>query len=326
MCTSRWQLPGWNGERLQLSQANYGDFLQMAQGLALRGQLQKSLGDRVRLRKVYDALGGNSRGLEFFAAATLSMDSNEEKAFLEKLAQTQDELQANMAIEAIYSYLPEGAKTFLSRLPAHQEPVPAEGMLKLGLNLPEDPQTLLERLLAVSLLEAQYEPGYDVIQYQCSPLVTDWMSENDLLDEDPRWLDAVADYQVYLRKNERRTLSQSIITYNALRRAGRTTEADRLTLDYIVGPFTNAGFHATLLTEWLPSICDSEDLQVKGEALGQTGKLLHHLGDFQNALPFMKQSLAIMQQIGDKTGEGRRSTISRAFIKPRAITRRRSRT
>ena len=74
-------------------------------------------------------------------------------------------------------------------------------------------------------------------------------------------------------------------------------------MDTIVGPLTLAGFYATLLTEWLPRICNSQDLKTRAEALGQTGKILHHLGDFQNALPFMKQSLTIMQQIGDKAGE-----------------------
>ena len=304
LVTSRWNLPDWDGERLLLTRASYGDFLQMAQQMALRGQLGRSfLAERQRLKHVYDALGGNSRGLEFFAAATLTMESEEEEAFLEKLAQTKGELQANMAIEAIHAHLPEAAKTFLTRLPAHQDPVPAEGMIKLGLDLPEeDPQSLLERLLAVSLVEAQYEPDYEAVQYQCSPLVTDWMREKNLLDGDLKWLDVVADYHVYLRKNERHTLSQSIITHSALRRAGRNADANRLTLDYIVGPFTRAGLYATLLTEWLPPVLNSEDLKTKGDAIGWVGRLHLDLGSYETALTYLKQSLAICQQIGDKAG------------------------
>ena len=305
LATSRWALPDWDGEQLHLSRASYGDFLQMAQQLALRGQLQKSfLNNRRRLREVYDALAGNSRGLEFFAAATLVMESDEEDAFLQKLSQVKGELQANMAIEAIYTRLPDSTKTFLSRLPAYQEPVPAEGLLKLGLDLSAEPSSLLNRLLAVSLLEAHYEPDYEVIQFQCSPLVADWLRQRDLLDEDPRWLDAAADYHLYLRRHERRTLSQTLLTHRALGRAGRGVEADRLALDYVVGPYTRAGLYMTLLIDWLPSICHSQDLSVQGEALGQTGKLLHHLGDYETALTYLKQSLAIRQQIGDKAGEG----------------------
>lgn len=306
--TSRWKLPGWDGEHLPLDHANYGDFLQMAQGLGLpTAFLQK----RDRLRRVYKVLAGNPRGLEFFAAAVKGMQAaNEEDAFLDALAEVKADLQANMAIEAIYKQLPADAQTLLRRLPAYHEPVPLEGLLKLGLavstsstqRLP-DPEALLERLLAVSLLEAGYEPHWQVAQYQCAPLVSDWMGERGLVDTAPEYLNAAADYHLYLRRYERRTLSQTVTAHHALRRAGRDTEADRLTLNAIVGPLTMAGFYAALLTEWLPRICTSQDLKTRAEALGQTGKILHHLGDFQNALPFMKQSLAIQQQIGDKAGE-----------------------
>ena len=181
--------------------------------------------------------------------------------------------------------------------------MPLEGIVKLGLDLC-DPDALMERLLSVSLLEARYEPRWDVTEYQCAPLVTDWLDGQGLIDDDPRWLNAAADYHLYLLAHERRTLAQAIAAHHALRRAKRDAEANRLTLDAIVGPLTLAGFYTTLLTEWLPRICSSPDLKTRGEALGQTGKLLHHLGNFENALPYMKQSLAICQQIGDLRGQG----------------------
>ena len=181
--------------------------------------------------------------------------------------------------------------------------MPLEGIVKLGLDLC-DPDALMERLLSVSLLEARYEPRWDVTEYQCAPLVTDWLDGQGLIDDDPRWLNAAADYHLYLLAHERRTLAQAIAAHHALRRAKRDAEANRLTLDAIVGPLTLACFYTTLLTEWLPRICSSPDLKTRGEALGQTGKLLHHLGNFENALPYMKQSLAICQQIGDLRGQG----------------------
>jgi len=304
LATSRWLIPNWDGEHLALDHANYGDFLQMAQGFQLPATLFERRKDgRTELRRAYETLGGNPRGLEFFAAAVKNMQAADEDAFLEKLAQTKADLQADMAIEAIYNRLPAEAQKLLGRLPAYHEPVPLEGLVKLGLDFP-DPEALLERLLAVSLLEAGYEPHWQAAQYQCAPMVSDWMGERGLTEDHPAYLNAAADYHLYLRRHERRTLSQAVTAHGALRRAGRDTEADRLTLDTIVGPLTLAGFYATLLTEWLPRICKSQDLKTRAEALGQTGKILHHLGDFQNALPFMKQSLTIMQQIGDKAGEG----------------------
>jgi len=305
LVTSRWKLPGWEHAQLLLERAGLGDFLQMAQELDRRGRVSKSvLQGRGRLRRVYEVLGGNSRGLEYFAAATLGMQgAGEEEAFLEALARTQSELQADMAIAAIYEHLPEPAKMLLRRLPAYHEAVPVEGLVRLGLDLPE-PERLVERLLAVSLLEAQDEARWEALEYQCPALVRDWLEQQALVDAQPAWREAAAGYHLYLLQNERPTLAQAVTTHHALRRAGRQAAADRLALDRIVGPLTLAGFFTTLLSEWLPEICRSEDLQTRGEALGQTGKLLHHVGDYETALTYLKQSLAIMQQIGDKAGEG----------------------
>jgi len=305
LVTSRWQLPDWDGAHLPLTRAGYGDFLRMAGDPPLREQLPPSfLNERGRLRRVWEALGGNSRGLGLFAAAVRGMaDPGAEDALLTALTQTKAELQADLALAAIHGRLPAAARKLLARLPAHHEAVPAEGLLKLGLDLP-DPAALLERLAAVSLLEIRYEPAWDAMQYQCAPLAADWLREQNLLDADPAWMNAVADYHLYLFANERPTLSQAVVTHHALRRAGRDAEAGRLALDRIVGPLTRAGFWATLLQDWLPPIHASEDVATRGEALGQTGKLLIHSGDYPTALAYLNQSLAIRQQIGDKAGEG----------------------
>jgi tetratricopeptide (TPR) repeat protein len=306
LATSRWQLPGWLGEHLALTHASYGDFLQMAQQLALGGQLPRSfLEKREQLRQVYTLLGGNGRGLEFFAAALCSFEGDsEEKAFLESLAHAQAEMQVNMAIAEIYQRLPVNAQTLLSRLTVYPQPVPVEGILKLGLDLSEAPEGLLARLLAVSLVEAQVEPDWEVIQYQCTPLAADWLQENHPMADAPVWLNAAADFQVYLHRYERRTLGQAITAHAALRRAGRKTQADRLALDYIVGPRSRAGFFRLLLSDWLPDICQSNEPAIRGEALGQTGKQYLSIGDYATALDYLLKSLTIRQQIGDKAGEG----------------------
>jgi hypothetical protein len=215
LVTSRWVPPNWRGTHLPLDHAHYGDFLQMAQSWNIPATLSQN---RDRLRRAYAALGGNPRGLEFFAAAALGMKTDEEQAFLETLEKTKSELQANMAIEAIYNRLPADAKQLLARLPAYREPVPAEGILKLGMDLP-NPESFFERLLAVSLLEVSYQPDWDATEYQLPPLVSDWLSERGLADANQDWLNAAADYHLYLLRHERHTLPQAIATHHALRRA-----------------------------------------------------------------------------------------------------------
>jgi len=299
LVTSRWVPPGWGGAHLPLAHVNYADFLHIAR-LNLKPEFWEK---RERMRRVYEGLGGNPRGLEFFAAATLEMDLKEEDTFLAALAQTQADLQANMAIRRIYERLPEHAQTLLARLRAYHEFVPVEGVLKLALDMPE-PEAVLGRLQAVSLLEVRYEPHWQVTEYSLPPLVADWMGEAQVNDPIPAWLNIAADFHLYLHRYERRTLAQAVTAQHALRRAGRQPEADRLTLDWIVGPLTLKGFYLTLLTDWLPQTCRSTDRKTQAEALGQTGKILLHLGNFEEAMPYLKQSLAIMQQIGDKAGEG----------------------
>ena len=154
--TSCWQFPNWSGEHLQLSHANYGDFLQIA-------VLRKLYIKREQMRRVYGVLGGNIRGLEFFVSAIKDRDDESENAFLQTLEQTKTELQTSMSITEIYQHLPNDAKKLLSRLPAYQVPVPLEGLLKLGLDFP-NVEFLLEQLIAVSLLEANYKPHWDVVE------------------------------------------------------------------------------------------------------------------------------------------------------------------
>ncbi len=149
-----------------------------------------------------------------------------------------------------------------------------------------------------------FEPLWDAVQFQITPLMREWLEEGDLVDDRPDWLQLAADYQLYLLANERPTLSQAVITHDALRRAGQTELADRITLNLMVGSLTLSGSFVTLLEKWLPVILMSEDPSTKGEALGQTGKLFLHIGQYETALTYLKQSLAISQQIGDKAGEG----------------------
>jgi len=306
LATSRWDLPDWDGARLPLTRVNYGDFLQLAQNFGLNAR-------RERLKQIWQTLEGNARGLEFFSAAIKDKNPEEEAAFLDALAHTKTDLQANMAIAEIYNHLPADAQTLLRRLPAYHEPVPEEGILKLGLDLfpaasvgatqcsaPTPAPT--DALLAVSLLEAQWNGDWQAWEYQPAPLVTDWLEKENLVNGDLKWLNAAADYHLYLLANERRTLAQAVTAHHALRRAERHTEADRLTLERIVYPLTLKGFYAALLTDWLPRVCDSEDLKTRAEALNQVGKINHHLGNFTEGLPYYKQSLAIQKQIGDKAG------------------------
>ena len=87
-------------------------------------------------------------------------------------------------------------------------------------------------------------------------------------------------------------------------RADQLEEAHRVALDWIVGPLSLSGLYQQVLEDWLPDIVKSSQKKTRAEALGQTGKQFVHLGEYEKALDYLEQSLAIRQDIGDKSGEG----------------------
>ena len=300
LLTSRWRLPDW-GERghLPLTGASYGDFLRMGQE-----QLPSHfLGRRAWMRRAYEVLGGNGRGLSFLAGAVAGMDAEAEAEFMAKLAEAKGELQANMMLGENISRLPKDAKALLYRMPAYKTAVPIEGVIKLGLDLAE-PEAALARLLAVSLLEEGENLDWQAVEYQLDPLARDWLVKNNAPNPSLATLKKAGLFQQYLLEQERHTLAQAVVAHRALTEAAETTTAHRLALDWIVGRLNRAGLYHDLLENWLPQICTAEDLGIRGEALGQMGKQYHHIGDYESALDFLNRSLKICQDIGEREGEG----------------------
>jgi tetratricopeptide (TPR) repeat protein len=280
----------------------YGDFVAFARQQQLTATFLK---DYSRLRRVYAALGGNFRGLEFFAHAIDAMSSTEEQGFLDAMRQAEADAQADMALQAVIDQRSEAERALLQRLLAYQTAVPADGIKKLALpDLPES-ERLLNNLLAVSLVERYEAPDLAATEeYQLAPLVRDWLQAQGAPAPSQALLHRAADYQLHLLNHERPTLTQAMITHQALTAAGRSESAHRLALDRIVGPLNRAGLYHRLLDDWLPAACAADDPQTRADARGQTGKQYIHIGDYDTALSYLKQSLAIQQEIGDKSGEG----------------------
>lgn len=321
LATSRWVLPNWQGEQLPLAGMNKGDFLRLAQTLTERGAMNPLvLIDRARLNQAYETLGHNPRGLEWFASATLTMSPQEETVFAEKLADTRAELRQNMALEETLNRLAPEAFALLRRLHVYESPVPEEGLIKLldsplptGDVSPEAQRSgegqgvraeipPLENLLAFSLLEITENKEYETLEYQIEPSLLDYLREKNLLDDALPARSAAADFMLWLMEHERNTYSHLALTIEALRRAERHAEADRLTLDILVNKYVLEGRYAELLTRWLPETLNSPDKKTQATALGWFGRLQGDIGDYETALTYLKQSLDIRRQIGDKAG------------------------
>ena len=302
LVTSRWRLPDWAAhEHYALGKPVFGDYVALVrlQQLPLTGE---------RLVRAYQTLGGNFRALSFFASAAKHMKLAEEQAFLTALAQAETAAQTDMALAKVVEQRSPAALALLHRLLAYQTAVPMDGVEAVwevgGEGQEEGVAALLEELLAVSLVE-QYSVQDEQTTYQLAALVRSWLLANGAPPPCQALLQAAAEFLHWQLENGLNTSWEHILaTHAALVAAELTEPAQRLVLKWIVGTLNLAGMYRTLLDDWLLPLAEANAPQIKANALNQIGKQCHHIGQYDTALDFYKQALAIFQQIGDKQGEG----------------------
>ncbi len=297
--TSRWALPEWPEQLYPLGKPVYRDFLAVAQQQKLPKQF---LTDFKRLRQAYEVLGGNYRALEFFAAALQKMNTIEEEQIVASLRGATEEIQTNMLLELVYSHRQPAEQQLLRILVAYEVPVAFEGVKALVLDKLEQPEKALEALLSVSLIERTENKAWQAEEFLVSPLVRDWLLQQEGETVSCEQLQRAAGYLQWLLENERGTVEQAIVTYAALIAAGMNEEAYLITLKWIVKPMSMAGMYQTLLLTWLPPACYSAVPKTLAGAMGETGIQYLHLGDYDTALEYLNRSLSISQEIGDKKG------------------------
>jgi len=297
LVTSRWAIPGWEGDRRvqrPLGAPLYGDFLRFHQ------QLGGAPWGAERLRRLYVALGGNFKGLEFFHA--LNQVAGDDEAFLRQLEQSRKELQLYMAVEKLVGYLQPAERELLNRLRAYLAPTFADGVRIVAQDLAE-PERLLRRLVGLSLVEVEIEPALHLPRYRLSPVVADWLREHEP-EPTSEIEQRAARYQHWVFDNLLDTLEQALIAHEALRQSGLDEDAARFALNPIVPYFDRIGLYHTLLKEWLPALRESQNQELRADALNRSGKTCFHVGQYDEAKPFLEESLAIQRAIGDRAGEG----------------------
>ncbi len=297
LVTSRWVIPGWEGDRRgqrPLGAPLYGDFLRYHQ------QLGGAPWGAERLRRLYEALGGNFKGLEFFHG--LSQVAGDNEAFLQQLEHSKKKLQLHMMVEKLVGHLQTDERELLNRLRAYLAPTFLDGVRIIAQDLVE-PERLLRRLVGLSLVEVELEPELRLPHYRLSPVVADWLQAHapepaSDIRQRAAW------YQRWVLDNLLTNLDQALIAHEALRQSGLDEDAARFALDTIVPYFSRIGLYHTLLKEWLPALRESQNQELRAKALNQSGKTCLHVGQYDEAKPFLEESLAIFRAIGDRAGEG----------------------
>jgi tetratricopeptide (TPR) repeat protein len=296
LVTSRWMIPGWEGDRRvqrPLGAPLYGDFLRYHQ------QLGGAAWGAERLRRLYEALGGNFKGLEFFHA--LSQVAGDDEAFLQRLEQSRKELQLYMAVEKLVDYLLPAERELLNRLRAYLAPTFADGVRIVAQGLAE-PERLLRRLVGLSLVEVQMEPESSSPRYRLAPVVSDWLKQHEP-EPASEIRQRAAKYQLWVFNHRRTNQDQALIAHEALQQSGLDEEAARFALSVIVPAFERIGLYQTLLKDWLPALRESRDQALQVLAMNYSGGSYLRVGQYDEALRFFEKSLAICRAIGDRAGE-----------------------
>ena len=73
---------------------------------------------------------------------------------------------------------------------------------------------------------------------------------------------------------------------------------------YLVGRMDLAGKYKATIQFWLPPLVESADIKTRSQAIGWLGHQHLSTSNYNTALTYLKQSLAIRKEIGDKSGEG----------------------
>lgn len=300
LVTSRWRLPNWaDANHYPLGKPVFGDYVALVRlyQLPLKGE---------RLVRAYQTLGGNARALTFFASAADGMNLEEEQNFSLALAQAESAAQIDMAIAKVVEQRSSTERDLLHCLLAYQTAVPLDGITAVwDMPQPAAVPDLLQRLLAVSLVEQYHNPHLDQTTYQLAALVRRWLLNNCAPAPTSSRLQAAAEFLHWQLENDiNTTWEHRLATHAALQAAALTETAQRLVLNWLVTPLNRAGMYHTLLNDWLLPIANANDPQIKSEVLNQVGEQYRHIGQYNTALHYYQQSLTIFQHIGDKSGEG----------------------
>ena len=270
LMTSRWLLPECK-EYIQLGKPLKVDFLHYISSQNI------DFSDKSKIDKVYDTLGGNFRGTNFFLKATKGMSLKDEELFLKKLAKVTEEIQIDMAIEKILSTRTAEEIELLHRLTVYPVSVAREGVRKISLDLPQE---ALDSLVSFSLIEESFNHEYEVKEYQISALVYEFIANEITLSNETAVL--ASEFQLYMFLHERKALAQALLTHEALVKVDMVEK----------------------LEAWLFDESNREDIELRGLVLNNISVQHLHLANYETALTYLEASLKIQQEIGDKSGEG----------------------
>jgi len=336
--TARYPLPDFADVRaFDLNQVGLNDFWRKCHHLGLyriagwlheqdpartktvpAGQARLQFIDVVKL--LHETFGGNYRALEFFdqrfqqdpGTCREAIDSLE--AFQAKYKKETDDVRQamaqNLAFDSLLAMVQPQQLALLRSLEGFRIPVMPEAIRMQLEDAPEgisDTGTQLLRLQELTLAEISLDPEIDCVFYYVTPIVRDLLARAEAggrpVPAAPISHQLAGAYHYHVFHNRisptLTELEEAFFHFCEARNEGRVEEVG----DQLSGFYHNVSLYRSALHYAL------EASKVLGEKtspslLNRLGMIYHLHGDYDTALEYLKRSLTILQEIGDRKGEG----------------------
>jgi len=321
LLTGRYELADFPAAvTIDLNQVRFADFWQKCQQLRIRELEEKRVQvaektEPLRFRQVaeqlHTALGGNYRALELFdrlyqEQANTALLTLEEMA--SNIGRYQEAVLVKMSEDLVFkqllALLSSTEREVLGTMSHYQRPVLP---LALDLQAPEleQPTTALDRLHALTLLErhqARFDNEEQQSYYYLTPLVRGLLQQVAFPNA-PFNHQAAGKYYDYVDQHiNHQNYDDLREAFHHFYLAGTKDKVqaigERLSRFYYSSSLYRLSLYYAAETERLLGVRTSAGI------LNRLGVIYHLYGKYDQALAYYKQSLAIQQEIGDRSGEG----------------------
>jgi len=284
LMTSRWKFDN-DTDYIHLSSPLKSDFLYYAMDNYNHVPL-------MQIESAYTLFGGNYEASKYFFEALKELNKIEKDAFIDELnakiikakeKEAKEYIIKYMALAKILSNRTPQQIELLQRIPNYHTSIPRTGIEAISLDLPSQD---LDILVGFSLIEESLyyykrdlnaKKESQIRQYKLSTLVYEHIKKD--IKPNIELKKKASEFQLWLLKNSRKTMTQGYIAFEALEETNLTEELDK----------------------WL---FESGDLEVKGLILNNISPIYHARGELPKALEYLEKSLKISVEIGDKSVEG----------------------
>ena len=272
------------------------------------------------VKLLHGTFGGNYRALEFFdrrfqqdpgmCQEAISSLAAFQARYESQTDEVRREMAQNLAFDSLLALVRPPQLDLLHLLEGFRIPVLADGVAMQRQGVPEEASSLeaqFLRLQELTLVEISLDPETDCAFYYVTPIVRDLLAragtQAPAAQAAPLSHQLAGAYHFHVFHNQigpaLTELEEAFFHFCAARNEKRVEEIG----DQLSGFYDSVSLYRSALHYALQA---SEVLGAKTSAslLNRLGMIYHLYGQYETALAYLQRSLTILQEIGDRAGEG----------------------